>query len=236
MKKLYPILIISLLFLLFGCSTSEKQSNKKSQIEHNKELQKEYDFMNLIEMDNGLWTEKFSDEPISGKVFGYFGEVQPLKKVYMGNLRNGKKEGKWVSYYHSTGKKSFEYNFKNGKEDGLFTYWGEYGQKMGEGNYKDGKKDGLCTRWYKNGQKWTEATYKDGKVDGLYSEWYINGQKRMRETFKDGKVNGLRTLWYENGQKSSERTYKDGELISEECLDEDGNECECHEVYWKGCK
>ena len=147
MKKLYPILIISLLFLLFGCSTSEKQSNKKSQIEHNKELQKEYNFNDLIEMDNGLWSVKFNDEPISGKVYGYFGEIKPLKKVYMGNLLKGKKEGRWKSYYHSTGKKIDDFNFKNGEFDGLGTGWYDNGQKKKEGTYKDGERVGKWT-WY----------------------------------------------------------------------------------------
>ena len=55
--------------------------------------QQEYNSNDLIEMDNGLWTEKFSDEPISGKVYGYFRENKPLKKVYMGNLLNGEKDG-----------------------------------------------------------------------------------------------------------------------------------------------
>ena len=67
--KFYPMknyLIISLLFLSLGFS------------------QKEYNFNDLIKMDNGLYTVKFSDKPISGKVYGYFGEVQPLKKLYMG--------------------------------------------------------------------------------------------------------------------------------------------------------
>jgi antitoxin component YwqK of YwqJK toxin-antitoxin module len=107
-------IIISLLFLSIGLS------------------QQEYNDNDLIEMDNGLWTEKFSDEPITGKVFGYFGEESNPKKVYIGNVRNGKKEGKWVSYYHSTGKKRFEYNFKNGKEDGLCIEWSENGQKSSE--------------------------------------------------------------------------------------------------------
>ena len=101
MKKLYPLL--SVLFLIsFGFS------------------QQEYNFNDLVEMDNGLWTEKFSDEPISGKVYGYFGEVEPYKKVYIGNIRNGKKEGKWVSYYHTTGRKKSEYYYKNGKQDGVW--------------------------------------------------------------------------------------------------------------------
>ena len=90
-------------------------------------------------MDNGLWTVKFSDEPITGKVYGYFGEENNPKKVYVGNARNGKKEGKWVFYYHGTGKKYHEQNFKDGKKDGLETWWYENGQKEYEGIFKDGK-------------------------------------------------------------------------------------------------
>ena len=36
--------------------------------------QQEYDGNDIIEMDNGLWTVKFSDEPITGRVYGYFGK------------------------------------------------------------------------------------------------------------------------------------------------------------------
>ncbi|MEO1879936.1 MAG: hypothetical protein ABGX40_08180, partial [Methylococcales bacterium] len=48
-------------------------------------------------------------------------------------------------------------------------YTGKYvkyfiGQKTGEGNYKDGKQEGLRTFWDENGQKWRETNYKDGKV------------------------------------------------------------------------
>ena len=60
-------IIISLLILLIGCS------------------QKEYNSNDTIKLDNGLWTEKFSDEPISGKVYDYFGEKSNPKKVYLGN-------------------------------------------------------------------------------------------------------------------------------------------------------
>ena len=59
MKKLSPILILSLLFLSIGFSQQEYNSN------------------DLIEMDNGLYTVKFSDEPITGKVYDYFEEFKP---------------------------------------------------------------------------------------------------------------------------------------------------------------
>ena len=185
-------LIISLLILSVGFS------------------QQEYNHNDLIKMDNGLYTVKFSDEPITGKVYGYFGEENNPKIVYIGDIRNGKREGRWKSYYHSTGKKIFDYNYKNGKLDVLNTYWYENGQKRGEGTYKDDKEDGLITSWYENGQKNFKGTYKDGKPDGLVTKWYENGQKEEEGTWKDGKEDGLFTEWYENGQKSFEGTYKDG--------------------------
>ena len=138
-------LIISLLFLSLGFS------------------QKEYNYNDIIEMNNGLWTEKFSDKPITGKVYGYFGEVQPLKKVYMGNLLKGKKEGRW-------------------------TRWFNNGRKSSKGFYKNGEIDGLVTEWYENGQKDLEGTYKDGKLDGFFTYWYKNGQKESEKTFKDGEM------------------------------------------------
>jgi len=53
----------------------------------------------------------------------------------------------------------------------------------------------------------------------------------LEEFYRDGKPNGLRTRWFENGQKKFEGTYKDNKLISEECWEEDGNECECTNWY-----
>jgi antitoxin component YwqK of YwqJK toxin-antitoxin module len=152
-------LIISLLFLSVGLS------------------QQEYDINDLIEMDNGLWTVKFSDEPISGKVFGYWflGEDNNKKKVYVGNLRNGIKSGKWTTWYYN-GRKGSEITYKNGKRDGLYNVWYENGQKEQEGTYKDGKK-GLRTGWYKNGQKEREVHYKDGDYD-VIRRWNEDGSVR----------------------------------------------------------
>ena len=209
MKKLTPIIILSLLFLSIGFS------------------QQEYKYNDLIEMDNGLWTIKFSDEPITGKVYGIFGENKPYKKVYMGNIRDGKKEGKWVSYYHSTGKKEWEDTFKDGKLDGLWNVWYRNGQKRSKGTFKDGKKDGLETQWYKNGQKKLEVTFKDEKEDGLVTEWNENGQKWLETNYKGGEKIGMTHYeYYKNGQKKEETTIKFGKEIpstSSKKWNEDGS-------------
>ena len=95
------------------------------------------------------------------------------------------------------------------------------------GTIKDGKKDGLWTWWYENGEKKNEGTFKDGQENGLHRWWYENGQKSKEGTYKDGKQVELVTSWYENGQKGKEGTFKDGELVSENCWDIDGNDIDC---------
>ena len=69
--------------------------------------------------------------------------------------------GKHVIYY-GNGQKEYEAHYKNGKLDGLSTWWYKNGQKNRESHYKNGKLDGLSTRWGSNGQKWIEQDYKDG--------------------------------------------------------------------------
>ena len=91
--------------------------------------QQEYNYNDLIKMDNGLWSVKFSDEPITGKVYGYYGkEGEKITKVYIGKLVKGKRDGKWTWWYHNTGTKLSEKNYKDGK---IFewTNWDSDGNK-----------------------------------------------------------------------------------------------------------
>ncbi len=63
-------------------------------------------------------------------------------------------------------------------------------QKKAEIHYKDGKQEGLTTFWYENGQKQLEGNYKDGKVEGLATLWDENGQK---QSDKWNELEGLKT-------------------------------------------
>ena len=77
-------------------------------------------------------------------------------------------------------------NYKDGKRDGKWTSWYEDGLKLSEKNYKDGKQDGKSITWYVNGVKWIDSNYKDGKQDGKSTEWFVNGQIKTEENYKDG--------------------------------------------------
>jgi len=180
MKKLLPLISVLFLFLSIGFS------------------QPEYNVEDIIERDDGLTTLMFGLEPITGKVYFYLYEKSDVKKVYLGNLLKGKRDGKWVSYYDN-GQKKAEENYKDGVEFGIEFMWYENGQKWFEGNMKDGKLDGLASRWYENGQKKSEITFKDGVIDGLASQWYENGQKKLEVIYKDGEDVNYIGLWNEDG-------------------------------------
>ena len=84
----------------------------------------------LVERD-GVYYKKFSDVPFSGKV----------TEIYKGSIKNGKREGAWISYYDN-GQLDFKGNYKNGKREGAWiSYWSN-GQLRYKGNYKNGKEEG----------------------------------------------------------------------------------------------
>ena len=89
-------------------------------------------------------------------------------------------------------------------------------QKEYETRYKDGKENGLCTWWYENGQKGYEIRYKDGELNGLYTYWYENGQIECEGFFKDGEADDTSTELDEN-ELSSPSSANAG-FIKEFCL------------------
>ena len=65
----------------------------------------------------------------------------------------------------------------------------ENGQIKHEGNYKDGKQDGKWTYWNKKGQKIEEGNYKDGDLvdKTIFKYSYFTGHLKSEKKYKDGK-------------------------------------------------
>jgi len=72
------------------------------------------------------------------------------------------------------------------------------GQKNYEATFKDGKEDGLWTYWYDNGQKEYEGTFKDDELISL-KEWSEDGtvKKRLIKLYNYIKphIRGVFCLW-----------------------------------------
>jgi len=65
-------------------------------------------------------------------------------------------------------------------------------------SWKDGKLDGLCSWYYESGVLKAEATFKDGKQDGISKWYYESGKLKAEANWQDGRL--LSTTCYdENG-------------------------------------
>jgi len=125
---------------------------------------------------------------------------------------SARKDGKLFSLerWKANGEKYPETNLKDG--NGFVVNYHENGKIKEEFNYKDGKKDGLWAEWYENGQQKLEINYKDGKEDGLRTEWYENGKKKLETKSKDGKLSDIK-VWMPDGKECPESKVIDGLAI-----------------------
>jgi antitoxin component YwqK of YwqJK toxin-antitoxin module len=129
----------------------------------------------LVERD-GLFYTKFSDVPFTGEVTG----------KSQGNLKNGKKDGDWVSY-HDNGQLDEKGNYKNGKKDGDWVSYFDNGQLAAKGNYKNGKADGYRVNYWANGNLLAKGVYKNGEMDGDWVGYWDDGESmELTGTYKDG--------------------------------------------------
>jgi antitoxin component YwqK of YwqJK toxin-antitoxin module len=83
----------------------------------------------------------------------------PNHQKYMeGSYKDGKREGKWISW-NQNGNIWSEGTFKNGLDEGLRTIYHENGKKFIEGNYTAGIKTGVWKFYDENGNFVKEENY-----------------------------------------------------------------------------
>jgi len=66
-----------------------------------------------------------------------------------------------------------------GQEEVKKEYW-ENGKLRSETHYKNGKEDGLSTFWYESGEKRVEHFFKNGKLERRM-EYHKNGKKKIEK-------------------------------------------------------
>jgi len=161
------------------------------------------------------------------------GKCAPIKpKILFDAEYNQKPEGPeracWPNHFW---KKAGQW--KDGKRQGVWTYWDQQGQKNKTVTYKNGKIIGFYEKlpescvpkfpissngkqtgshWicFKPGQ-WSEATtYINGKRHGISRTWHNNGKRASLTHYKHGKRHGKQWYWDKKGRKKSLITYQAG--------------------------
>jgi antitoxin component YwqK of YwqJK toxin-antitoxin module len=125
---------------------------------------------NLVLRD-GLYFKKFSDVPFTGKV---------VEEGEKGSIRDGKKEGPWVSYF-DTGQLSTKGNYKNGEREGPWVSYHNNGQLFYKFNYKNGKVNGHGVTYHIGGKLLDEGNYKNGEREGPHVSYDAFGYGVLTE-------------------------------------------------------
>ena len=189
------------------------ETRKLNLIKYNKKLQKKLD-INIInyKVYSGRYIiydtkekikiyNSFSDDLIfKGEYFNGKGKEYYKKKIASeGEYLNGKKNGKYVSYYKE-GKILFEGEYLNGKKWNIkeYDFNGNiiYELKEGkgylkefffkmifEGEYLNGERNGKGNEYFSSGELKFEGEYLNGKRHGIGKEYYSNGRLRLEGEF-----------------------------------------------------
>ena len=115
---------------------------------------------------------------------------------YVGQVVNGKREGKGIDYYNNGDR--YEGDFKNDIKEGKGIYYYSNGNRY-EGDWKNGKSEGKGIYYYNNGDRY-EGDYKNDKKEGKGIFYYNNGD-RYEGDWKNGKRHGKGIYYYNNGNR-----------------------------------
>ena len=100
--------------------------------------------------------------------------------------------------------------------DGHFEHHNEDGSLHCQYSLKEGKYDGVCTFYWSNGNTAHEAFFEDGGCSGEIFFYYPNGQIQAVEQFKNNVRHGICKQFSEDGTIVFLSRYEDGEEVHNE--------------------
>ena len=145
------------------------------------------------------------------------------KKLYLGEIIEGKKHGIWIEFY-SNGRKKKEINFLNGLMNGPYTIWYKNGVKGEFGFYKNNKKDKMLVKWDQKGNKSSSITFKQGLFHGKIIFYKPDGDTKYEGIYHEGRcIHGVKKAFRHKGRFPNPvyEVYEDNKLIKLKWLDKE---------------
>ena len=81
-----------------------------------------------------------------------------------------------IESHYLNGRLKIKGVMKNGKREGLWISWYDSGQEWSECAYKDGLKNGNTSSWHENGMRRYDGFYKDDVKSGKWTYWDDKGK------------------------------------------------------------
>ena len=120
---------------------------------------------------------------------------------YIGEMKNGLKEGKGILYYEKDNdkkRKKYEGDFKNNEPDGKGILYWKHGDKY-EGCLKKDKMEGKGVYRWKDGERY-EGDRVNGIIEGK-GKYYFNNGDRYEGDWKNNLKEGIGIMYFRNGDR-----------------------------------
>lgn len=131
-----------------------------------------------------------------------------------GVFKNGKKEGLWT-YYHPNGLVKDKVEFKNDTENGIYESYNALGNLVFKTVAKNGKIADKSFTYYHNGSQKEELTFKDGERNGPRKSFYKSGELNVEYSEKDGKGEGAFVAYHQKGKVRIKGSLKNDDFEGE---------------------
>ena len=105
----------------------------------------------------------------------------------VGAYRNGRRHGKWTSYFPSNVLRQSEGAYRNGRKHGSWTFFFESGQEKSREQYRRGRRHGRFSSYRSSGRLDFLGAYRNNKKHGIWIHWYRKGRKTMMVTWRRGR-------------------------------------------------
>ncbi|MCC6725831.1 MAG: toxin-antitoxin system YwqK family antitoxin [Saprospiraceae bacterium] len=130
----------------------------------------------------------------------------------LGQLQNGKPEGRWIGYREQDGNTFYTRIFKNGLLHGKSkTYHYKKNTLWKEEDYIAGKLHGEEKQYFEDGTTLSSLTqYQDGKKHGEHKEWHSLGKLRVSAFYKDNELDGEFIRYSKDGIATEKGNYQNG--------------------------
>jgi antitoxin component YwqK of YwqJK toxin-antitoxin module len=172
-------------------------------------LKEQYEDKKTIRVEREV--ARYSDDSFAAD--GKYKEYHPNSKPFIeGQFKEGRQEGEWT-YYFDNGQVNRKAIYKDGKPDGSWETFRADGTLQAKRSFKDGLRDGEWITYDDTGKiPLIEEHYAKGEEDGTWKIYFPNGKIRQQVGFKDGKRQGTSAEWNEKGEKLVEANYADGKV------------------------
>ena len=127
-----------------------------------------------------------------------------------------------VKEFNDNGKLLFEWNYKNGKLNGVSKNYFLSGELLEDIIYKDNKREGVSKKYFISGKLLTERYFESGELEGMTKVYAGDGKVVAELNYKKGKLDGETKIYYKNGKLRTVESYENNQKIRVKSYDPKG--------------